>query len=238
MAMIHARLAILKAAEHEVGVREHGANNHGPKVQEYQTHDSLPGSGYAWCNSFVDFCMDVSGCEHIAHKLGRSASVELTFHNGVNLGWYRAPGLAPQPGWLVVYTFSHIGIVKDPAQGSIETIEGNTGPTGAVSDSKGGGDGVYDKIRSTSLVRGYIAIPGEVDDAMVRRFTADKDPRVVAHTNDESYWQWLRWWLGEGEYAKYRPHDPHHRPAKLPARVPDAWQKRKEKFVMGRKATA
>lgn len=237
MTLIPARDAVLQAARHEVGVREHGANNRGQRVEEYQQHDSLPGGGYAWCADFDMFCLDVSGCHDIAQKLGQTASVDLLTHAAVNLGWWHHNNVTPLPGWLVVYTFSHTGIVvKDSGGGHVETIEGNTGPTGAVSDSKGGGDGVYQKIRSKYLVSGWVAIPGQVDDATVRRFRGDKDPRVVAQTNDESYWLWLRWWLGEGEFSKWAPHTPARRPKTLPKKIPDAWQKRKAAFVKARNA--
>lgn len=33
-------------------------------------------------------------------------------------------------------------------------------------------------------------------------------------------WQWLRWWLGEGEYRKVGPRDPASRPLSAPARIP------------------
>jgi hypothetical protein len=40
----------------------------------------------------------------------------------------------------------------------IETIEGNTGASGAVSDSKTGGDGVYRKRRAKTLVNDYLRV--------------------------------------------------------------------------------
>jgi len=48
--------------------------------------------------------------------------------------------------------------VKDNGNGTITTIEGNTGRTGAVSDSATGGDGVYVKVRSKSSVTDYLRV--------------------------------------------------------------------------------
>ena len=62
-------------------------------------------------------------------------------------------------GDLVRFTFDHVGMfVRDRGDGTVETIEGNTGTSGAVSDSATGGDGVYRKIRSKGLVRDYVHV--------------------------------------------------------------------------------
>ncbi len=60
---------------------------------------------------------------------------------------------------LVVTYCDHNGraIVRRKAT-HIKTIEGNTGATGAVSDSTTGGDGVYEKVRSLSLVARYVRV--------------------------------------------------------------------------------
>lgn len=149
--------ALKEAAAH---VREVGGNNRGPRVQQYQAADSYapnPDTGYAWCNSFVDWCFQQAG--HPLVELDRSAGVELTLDLARKRGWVVSD---PQPGDLVIYTFSHIGfVVKRESATSLITVEGNTSPLGAVSDSTGGGDGVYVKRRSTSLVRAYVRVPGD-----------------------------------------------------------------------------
>jgi hypothetical protein len=62
---------------------------------------------------------------------------------------------------MVRFSFDHTGMfVKDNGNGTITTIEGNTGRTGAVSDSTTGGDGVYLKLRSKSTVRDYLRVTG------------------------------------------------------------------------------
>jgi len=71
----------------------------------------------------------------------------------------------PQVGDIVRFEFTgdntpdHTGMFeKDNGNGTITTIEGNTGARGAVSDSKTGGDGVYRKVRSKSLVKDYLRV--------------------------------------------------------------------------------
>lgn len=50
--------------------------------------------------------------------------------------------------------------------------------------------------------------------------TRAKPVQPVSHADK---WTWLAWWLGEGAFKKYGPHQPQHRPAGLPARIPAAW---------------
>lgn len=244
MTQIACSSAILAAAKHEVGVREEGANNHGKQVEVFQTHDSLPGGGYAWCNDFTNFCEDVSGCHAIEAALGNTASVEQTYHSALNHGWIVDPSQKPQPGWLVIYKFSHIGVVVEWVRpGLIETIEGNTGSSGAVSDSEGGGDGVWQKYRDTSLVRGYVKTTGTVDDAQLKTFLGGNDKRIVNHTNEEAFWLWLRWDLGEGVgpngFKKWGPANKAHRPNGLLPKPGDPiygkeWIPRMHQFVAAR----
>jgi hypothetical protein len=154
--MTYRELALQHALK-EVGVREHGANNHGQRVEWYQKWDSLPGEGYAWCNSFVDAMFAAAGRPLV--ELARSAGVSLTLDLARKHHW---EVLRPQRADLVVFRFSHIGFVYAAKGDYLITVEGNTGPTGAVSDSKGGGDGVYVKRRHRTLALAYIRVPGEV----------------------------------------------------------------------------
>jgi hypothetical protein len=62
----------------------------------------------------------------------------------------------PQVGDLVVFDFSHIGIVVGVGEKNFQCVEGNTNQKGTRdSDS---GDGVWLKTRTPSLVRNYIRI--------------------------------------------------------------------------------
>lgn len=64
----------------------------------------------------------------------------------------------PERGDLVRFTFDHIGMYAGGEGGQIETIEGNTGAAGAMSDSHTGGDGVYRKRRAAGLVQDYLRV--------------------------------------------------------------------------------
>jgi hypothetical protein len=65
----------------------------------------------------------------------------------------------PQPGDLVVYDFSHIGIVAStPQDGRFIAVEGNTNAKGERDSDMG--DGVWQKNRprSRDIIRCYIRI--------------------------------------------------------------------------------
>jgi len=56
-------------------------------------------------------------------------------------------------GDLVVFDFSHIGMVYDDYKDRIKTIEANTGPSGGRD-----GDGVWDKDRPREIARAFIRL--------------------------------------------------------------------------------
>lgn len=65
-----------------------------------------------------------------------------------------SPGLRLQPGDIMVFDMSHIGIVESATVGSsIYTIEANTGATGGRD-----GDGCFRKVRRRELARGFIRL--------------------------------------------------------------------------------
>jgi len=133
-----------------VGVMEHGGNNQGAVVSKIIRANG--GSGpEPWCGDFVAYCYRLAGSRAVTRSW---ASVRLL--GGVS-GVRRTT--APRMGDLVRFTFDHVGMfVKDNHDGTITTIEGNTGASGAVSDSATGGDGVYRKVRSKGLVQDYLRV--------------------------------------------------------------------------------
>lgn len=140
----------LDVAESMVGVMEQGGNNTGPIVDKI----ILSNGGYIgepWCGDGMAFCYRTAGSKAVTRNW---ASVRLL--SGVAGISYTS---SPKPGDLVRFTFDHVGMfVKDNGDGTITTIEFNTGASGAVSDSSTGGDGVYKKIRSKSLVADYLHV--------------------------------------------------------------------------------
>jgi hypothetical protein len=133
-----------------VGIMEEGGNNVGRRVVEIIRANG-GAAGEPWCGDFCAFVYRHVGSKAVTRSW---ASVRLL---GMVLGVRRTS--KPVPGDLVRYTFDHVGIfVRWIDSHTIETIEGNTGATGAVSDSATGGDGVYIKHRNVSLVRDYLHV--------------------------------------------------------------------------------
>lgn len=139
----------LKEAERllAIGIFEVGGNNRGPWVEKIiRANGGLIGE--PWCGDFCAYVYRNVGAKSVTRAW---AAVRLI--PGV-------PGLktvtSPKPGDLVRFTFDHVGIyVRDLGNGQILCIEGNTGRSGAVSDSRSGGDGVYKKPRAKYLVKDY-----------------------------------------------------------------------------------
>lgn len=141
----------LEIAKGLVGIMEEGGNNQGEMVGKIiRANDGEVGE--PWCGDFVSYCYRLAGSKAVQRAW---ASVYL-LGSGLT-GITRVSD--PRPGDLVRFTFDHVGLfVRDMGNGQIETIEGNTGASGAVSDSTTGGDGVYRKEREKSLVNDYLRI--------------------------------------------------------------------------------
>lgn len=146
------RIRAYEEASKLVGIMEYGGNNAGAQVSKIIRENGGLGPE-PWCGDFVAFCYRHAGSKRVQRSW---ASVRLL--RGL-LGITATS--SPRRGDLVRYTFDHVGLfVKDNSNGTITSIEGNTGASGAVSDSTTGGDGVYEKIRSKSLVRDYLRVHG------------------------------------------------------------------------------
>lgn len=140
----------LSRARANLGVMEHGGNNRGPGVEKIIQY-AQGQIGEPWCADFVIWCYGHAGSKIV--RPGYPRAVSLMLRTGVKRVSH------PLPGDIVRYNFDHTGLVEKVLPGGrIQTIEGNTGATGAVSDSATGGDGVYRKIRSTSLVSDYLRV--------------------------------------------------------------------------------
>jgi hypothetical protein len=63
----------------------------------------------------------------------------------------------PPAGAIVIFNFSHTGIVVSGGRSSDITVEGNTssGNRGSQRD----GDGVFQRTRSHSIIKGYVVLP-------------------------------------------------------------------------------
>jgi hypothetical protein len=162
-------------AEARAGVLEE-QENLSKRIKQYQGADSLPGTGYAWCTSFVVWCFREAGRE--LTETGLSAGVPTTATKGREHGWRRR---TPKRGDVVCLqlptgglppvdqTPDHIGIVVEAnADGSVRTVEGNVvGPSG--------GEGVFVMTRPGAQCETILRVPGNVPTGIGR---GDHGPKV------------------------------------------------------------
>lgn len=150
-------------AGRDLDVREQGRNNAGPGVARIiRDGGGNPADYPAWCAYAVAAWYRRAGS---TVDWTRTWGAVRLMHTpaGVNIT------TSPKIGSPVRFRFDHIGLFGGwcDAQGRprprllathIRTREGNTGATGAVSDSRAGGDGVREKIRHKSLVSDYLEV--------------------------------------------------------------------------------
>jgi len=154
---------IVSFAQSQVGVREAEENNTGPEILEYMRATWMPEEsnlkGYPWCAAFVCWVVKKaaiqSGFDDFERYLGADA-----------YGWEKwaakkgyqvlDESMPAEPGDLVTFDFSHIGIITKDNGEYISTIEGNTNGKGDR-DSESG-DGVWEKSRRRELVKSFIRL--------------------------------------------------------------------------------
>ena len=167
---------LVRIAMSEVGVREIGGNNTGPRIAEYQRATWLNPGPWPWCAAFCSYILlhalrTPDGAAYLSGRNRGEGPEAFRCRDASAFGWLHwagarggmlmfdeNSGIAPAAGDLVVYDFSHIGIVTtyDPDFRVIHCVEGNTNGRGER-DSESG-DGVWEKVRSVSLVRSYIRL--------------------------------------------------------------------------------
>jgi hypothetical protein len=162
-------------AEARAGVLEE-QENLSKRIKQYQGADGVPGTGYAWCASFVVWCFREARRE--LTETGLSAGVPTTATLGREHGWRRR---TPKRGDVVCLqlptgglppvdqTPDHIGIVVEVnADGSVRTVEGNV--VGAS-----GGEGVFVMTRPRAQCETILRVPGNVPTGIGR---GDHGPEV------------------------------------------------------------
>ena len=140
---------ILTIAQEELGTMEIPANSNNVKYNTWYYGKTVSGSAYPWCMAFVQWVFNQTGM-----KLPY-----LTASCSALLSWYQKNQPAsvvktPQPGDIIIYNFSHTGIVESVGSSTVTAIKGNTSPGTTGSQSNGGM--VCRRTRSTSLVIAYI----------------------------------------------------------------------------------
>jgi hypothetical protein len=143
---------VLRLATGELGVREQGGRNRGPRVETYLASVGAE-PGKPWCAAFV-YWLFAEAAVHLGYRnpLARTG--------GVLRHWHCAPLRAHLPAELVrrhpdklragaIFVIDHgegrghTGLVSGPCDGAgYPTIEGNTCPEGSRD-----GDGVYARRR-------------------------------------------------------------------------------------------
>ncbi len=161
--------SLLGIAQGEVGTREVGGNNNGARIREYQRSTDLAPDSWPWCAAFVcwvirEWLVQPEPRRALGWKNEETdAKRPKTAAAFSFLDWARRqdqfvlpPTADPQPGMIAVYSFSHIGFVKEVLSGGkFRAIEGNT--NGAGDRDSTTGDGVWEKVRTKSLVRNFIS---------------------------------------------------------------------------------
>lgn len=169
---INALENLVKIALSQVGVKESGGNNNGPEVRKYQSATELKPASWPWCAAFTGWIIRewLKGKENTDWLSLKTLTPEQwrpkTAAAFGYISWAKdrpattkilSRKAKPQVGDLVVFDFSHIGIVtKVLSNGRFQAVEGNTSAKGGRDSETG--DGVWLKTRSASLVRNYIRI--------------------------------------------------------------------------------
>lgn len=154
------RARLLAVARTQIGVAE-TSRNRGPGLAKYWPATTYPDgmkNREPWCAAFAAWC--VMRALGASAPRPRSARVRDWVPDALRLGWRvfgpRDGLLFPEPGDIVVFTFSHIGIVERFDGGHVITIEGNTDDAGSRE-----GREVAVRSRSVSLCRSFIRMPEE-----------------------------------------------------------------------------
>ena len=158
---------LVNIARGQIGTQEDDKHqNKGSSIEKYQASTGTSGQGWPWCAAFVDWCVQQFANEagtNTTHVPRTAAAFGLiTWGNDNHYQVFNPPAsskdVKAMPGDIVVYEFSHTGIVSragDRKYG-FYAIEGNTNPGG-------GRDGyeVAERGRNYSSVRKFIRLPAE-----------------------------------------------------------------------------
>ncbi len=127
---------LIKVAKKEDGVQEHPkGSNRGSKVDLYQKADSLGGVGYAWCGSFVAWCIRATEDDlKVDIPWNYSASTNSILQWGLD---HEVVHESPQPGDVMIVVSPqnrshahHTGLVLTVDSNHFTTEEGNTNKDG------------------------------------------------------------------------------------------------------------
>jgi hypothetical protein len=141
--------ALADIAASQLGTQEDARHtNNGAAIAKYQHDTNLGGQGWPWCAAFVDWCVhqfllvpaNAAICDvPFANRPRTAAAFGLrTWGLDNNCRIFHpnnkdSHALFPIAGDLVVFTFSHCGIVSRPIDAHhFECVEGNSNTTAAA----------------------------------------------------------------------------------------------------------
>jgi len=141
--------AMLDAARNEVGQAEQPpGSNDSPRIAQYRQATAGSAAGQPWCAYFVSWAARQAGAP-VGEQGQGFGSVDALY------GWAQragkaipaGPGVAPQPGDLVVWD-EHVGMVESVGpDGSVQTIEGNSSDQVSRRSHGPGADGAVGYVR-------------------------------------------------------------------------------------------
>ncbi len=159
---------LVEIAATYLGAHETGNNRMGkdPKMKEIFEADDLERGGRTdgtkWCAAFVSLCVQKLIKEKSCYRNiipPREAAVNHFLRHWAknqkcHVFEFKGPIFTPQKGDIVIYTFSHIGIVESVSGRILTTIEGNT-------NAKGSRDGgaVLRKKRGAGVTKAFVRLP-------------------------------------------------------------------------------
>lgn len=152
-----ARLADI--AEKYIGVQESPrGSNCGPMVDKFKAATDLnPKENWPWCAAFVSFCCQELQKEEQRFRLAPHEASVAALWNWADDNALRFSPVSsvyqPQRGDIVIYTFSHTGILSKPMNHAYRVIEGNTNDDGARE-----GYEVATRDRQATVIRGFIRL--------------------------------------------------------------------------------
>jgi hypothetical protein len=167
----HTLEKLVAIALSQVGVKESGGNNNGPQIRKYQAATNLKPASWPWCAALISWLIrewlkDPEVIEWLGLKVMTPEQWRPKTAAAFGyISWAKerpattkvlSPKAKPKVADIVVFDFSHIGIITKVNENNFQCVEGNTNGRGTRDSTSG--DGVWLKTRTPSLVRNYIRI--------------------------------------------------------------------------------
>ena len=119
---------IVRSAESQLGQTEQPpGSNESPAIAMYRTATAGASPGAPWCAYFASWAARQAGEPLGTNGEGIGSVGQIwSWAQSTNRAIPNGPGVTPQPGDLIVFGDTHVGIVKEVLpNGDIQTIEGN-----------------------------------------------------------------------------------------------------------------